>query len=250
MELLLDKQVDLITQLNHSQQTVKQPIDAMYIRALGLYKSNRFEAAEKLLKELLLQKEDYHQARLLLAEVFMAAKQYDEATSELNTLKATSAYQDYSTEIELKQAEIKLIKNQCQQVIDDLKNYQANNLMINEVKKAKIQLSLGDAYAAMGNSQKAMQAFNKAIANIDELINPKIYAQSYYGQGSVLFHNANDNKVYALFEQSYVYAKSAADLPLQAKSLNAMARNKLLQNQWEKSCRVNQKIYSSDGIDR
>jgi DNA-binding winged helix-turn-helix (wHTH) protein/tetratricopeptide (TPR) repeat protein len=241
LDELLSKQARLISTFQHDDSLVSKPIDTSYVRALGLQKAGKFQQAHELLIQLLSNQEGNAQARLLLADVLISLKKYDEALSQLTTLKSTQAYKSISTEVELKFAELKLIKNQYQDLINDLLNYQVSNLNINDIKKAKIKILLGKAYYALGNQQEALESFKQAISNVDELINPSLYAQSYYGQAQIHSSNKNDNKVYALFSQSYEYAKSAGELKLQVLALNSMAQNKLYRNLWEEAVELTKK---------
>lgn len=203
------------------------------IEALGYKKSGQYQKSIDLLKQVLISNENNFKARLALAEVYINLKDYNQSLAQLNTLKATSAYSLIGTEIELNLAKIKYSKHEYEDLIETLKAYQANNFNISLIKKAKIKLQIGKAYLANGDTENALKFYLQSIINIDEQLNPIIYARSYYGQGKVLLPTSVGQKVYDLFEKSLAYARAAADIHQQALALNEMSFISLSGYDWE-----------------
>lgn len=238
---LLNSQISFIGNYNNQLSGIKNnnkqllSPDQKYIEALGYKKLGNLNKATELIKEIMAEKEDNYQARLLYAEILFEEKEYDKSLSQLNTLKATSAYQLLGAEIELDIAKIKLAKNQFKQVVSDLNNFQSKHLDLSEIKKSKIQIQLGKAYLALGEIQNSMNAYKQSISNISQQLNPELFALSYYGQGKVLIPSSVDKKVFSLFEKSLDYAQLANNIHLQILALNEMSFISLSIYDWEKA---------------
>jgi len=206
-----------------------------FIEALGHQKSGDLQKAKQIIKQVLEKQGELYQARLVLAEILFKEKEFDQSLAQFSTLKSTNAYKVIGTEIELGLAKIKFGKGLYQEIVDDLNLYQSKHPTISEVKKSKIKLQIGDAYSAFGDIGNATKFYQDALLNINEQLNPTIYAQSYYGQGSVLLPGSNEPSVYILFEQSLSYAKLAGDIHQEILALNAMSKMSLLGYDWDKS---------------
>lgn len=205
----------------------------MFIEALGYKNSGQLKKSVGLLKQVLITDEKNFKARLALAEVYINLKDYNQSLAQLNTLKATNAYALIGTEIELNLAKIKYSKHEYGDLIETLKAYQSNNFNISQIKKAKIKLQIGKAYLAKGDTESALKFYLQSIINIDEQLNPIIYARSYYGQGKVLLPTSVDQKVYDLFAKSLVYARGAGNIHQQVLALNEMSLIALSTYDWE-----------------
>lgn len=241
---LLNNQIEIIVnyQQEFSKNTkiseIQKSPSQTYIQALGHKKNGDINKAKELVLEVLNQQENYFQARFTLAEILFKQKKYDESLAQLTTLKSTSAYQTIGTEIELKLAEINYKKAQYLPVIDDLKAYQLSHESISEVKKAKIKITMANAYNAMGDAKTALTFYKNAIANIKQQLNPLLYAQSYFGQAMLLLMNSNSNDVYDLFEKSANNAKQASNVFQQVLALNEMAKILHARQEWEKAIAI------------
>lgn len=207
----------------------------LLIEALGYKKTGNLLKAKQLLKQVLEKQGDFYQARLVLAEMLLREKKLDQSLAQFNTLKSTHANKIIGTEIELGFAKIKYHKNEHRQLINDLTTYQASNLSISDVKKAKIKLQIADAYTTLGETQKAMQSYQDAVLGVNKQLNPGLFAQSYYGQGKALLPKSNEPHVYHLFEQSLTYAKLAGNVEYQILALNSMSKMSISSYEWDKS---------------
>ena len=244
LDELLNNQIAFITdyhngvstQMNREEarENINHSLNKIFIEALGHKKNGNLSKAKKLIEKILDEQENYYQARFELAKILFKEKSYDESLSQLNTLKATSAYNVISTEIELDLARINFAKHEYNLLINNLKQYQITHLSISEIKKSKIKLLIAQSYLAMGDIQNAMKFYKQAIISIEDEFNPNLYAQSYYGQAMVMVHKSNDADVYELFEQSLSYAKVAGNLHQQVLSLDEMSKMLLVSNEWEK----------------
>ena len=236
---LLNKQITYIS--DYSKSISKKDItgiDGNYsnqklIQAMGHIKAGQFKQAENHLLQILKIDGKNYKARLALAETFLKTKQVDKSLAQLNTLKSTTAYQLIGTEIELNLARIKYEKHKYASLIDDLKRFQASHFNISHIKKANIKLQIAKAYLANGNPEKAMTLYQQTIINVDEHLNPKIYAMSYYGQGKVLISTSIGQDVYDVFVKSLNYAQTAGDIHLQTLALNEMSFIALSSYDWE-----------------
>ena len=232
---LMQGQIDFIYQYqNGSQDKIVTTIDDNYIQAMAYAKKRDFKRAQKLLRKIVEKNAENHQARFQLAHVNAQLKDYNKSLAQLHTLKATDFYENNSTEVELAIAGVLFKQNKYQNIIDDLKQYQVQNLDISEVKKAKIKLQMADAYIAIGEVQNAMKFYKQAIMHVNSEFNPNIFAQSYYGQGRVLENQSNAQDTYSYFEKALAYAQEANDYTIQILALDEMAKILLVGNEWEK----------------
>ncbi len=247
---LVNSQMAYIAEFNQSltkSKTLKLPNltrNDKYIKALGYQKLGTFKKAEKLIKQVLFDDENNHQVRLTLAEILYDQKAYDESLSQLNTLKATSAYQTMGTQIELGIAKVNFSKKQFEKIIDDLSNFQAQHPEISVIKKAKILLQLADAHLALTHLKTAMKFYKQAIVNVDALLNPLIFAQSYFGQAEVLMKNSISKEVYSLFKKSHENALLAQNIPLQIKALSKMSFVSMNNYDWENAIKITKQVIS------
>ena len=252
---LVNNQITIISgyNININQKDLKKVInstpDQQYIQALGYQKQGDNDKAIEMLKQVLSKQEEHFQARLRLANIYIEEKKYAQSLSELNTLKATPAYEMIATEVELAYAQIKFNDQDYQALVSDLVSFQANHLTINDIKKAKIQLQIGFAYVALGKGAKAMKAFKIALINIDKNRHPLIYAKSYYGQGSVLITQEINDEVFDLFEKARKYAKNANNLHYQIVSLNSISSIYLSRFKWEKSIQTVEQLIELAELD-
>ncbi|MFK5854530.1 MAG: winged helix-turn-helix domain-containing protein, partial [Bacteroidota bacterium] len=241
MSHLLNKQMLIIS--DFSQAISKEKLntiigstpDESFIQALGFKNKRKLKQAKKSLNQTLSNKGDHYLARFTLAEIYFEEKQYELCQSQLNTLKATKAYDLMGTEIELALAEIKYVKHRNIEIIEDLKNYQVHHLTISSIKKAKIKLTMAKAYLALADNKSALDFYKQALQNIDEQLNPLIYAQSYLGQAKILTNQSIGNDAYSLYQKALNYAESAGDLHHQMLALNGMSHVALSSYDWEKS---------------
>ncbi len=215
-----------------------------YILALGYIKLGDLKKAKELIKQTLFEDENNHQVRLSLAEILYTENDYDKSLSQLNTLKATDAYQTMATEIELGIAKVNTAKKRFEQVIDDLTNFQAKHSNISQIKIAKIQLQLADAHLALTHLKTAMKFYKQAITKIDELLNPFIFAQSYFGQAEILMKASLNTKVYEMYKKSYENALLAQNVPFQIKALNKMSFISMNNYEWEKAINLTKQVIS------
>jgi|GEM_PF-3507210 len=206
----------------------------LFIEALGYKNIGDLDNAKQLIEQVLQKQGDFYQARLVLAEILFQEKNFDQSLAQFNTLKSTGANQIIGTEIQLGLARIKQVKHEFKELIADLTTYQNNNLFISEVKKSKIKLQIADAYNTSGDLENAMMFYQDSVSNVNEQLNPELYAQSYYGQGKVLLSKSNDQNVYALFEKSLTYAKLAGNIHQQILALNSMSRMLISSYDWDK----------------
>ncbi|MCF6318885.1 MAG: winged helix-turn-helix domain-containing protein [Proteobacteria bacterium] len=213
-----------------------------YILALGYKKLGDLEKAKKLIKEILFEDEENHSVRLILAEILYTENAYDESLSQLNTLKATDAYQSMAAEIELGIAKVNYAKKRFEQVIDDLTNFQAKHSKISDIKIAKIQLQLADAHLALSHLKTAMKFYKLAITKVDALLNPFIFAQSYFGQADVILKSSTDSEVFELYKKAYEKALLAQDIPFQIKALNKMSFIAMNNYEWEKAINLTKQV--------
>jgi DNA-binding winged helix-turn-helix (wHTH) protein len=245
---LVNNQMAYIADINQSVNTDNGLIlpgstsNDKYILALGYKKLGDLEKAKKLLKQILYENEDNHQVRLSLAEILYAENAYDESLSQLNTLKATDAYQTMATEIELGIAKVNTAKKWFDQVIDDLTNFQAKHSKISDIKIAKIQLQLADAHLALSHLKTAMKFYKLAIAKVDELLNPFIFAQSYFGQAEILLKSSLDSEVFELYKKAYENALLAQDIPFQIKALNRMSFISMNNYDWGRAINLTKQV--------
>ena len=238
---LINSQIEFIASYQNQLSThnylplINKTADEKYIEALGLYANGNIIKAKELFEEVLNQQEDNYNARLSLAKILFKQKQYDKSLSQLETLKATDAYDSIGTEIELAIADINLVKSNYKEIIDGLKEFQLSHPDISEVKKARIKIIIAHAYHAIGDASTALTFYKNALVNIDEHINPQIYAQSYYGQGMLEITQSIGDEVYQLFENSFQDAKAAKDAHLQVMALNKMAKILHYRLEWDKA---------------
>ncbi len=236
---LLNKQISFIANYNQSDSSGTVNFnpsfssDGKYIKALGFKKIGNLKKARELIEQVLTDKDDDHQARLVLAKILLDEKKYDQSLSQLNTLKATSAYQKLATEIELNIAKIFYSKNQYDTIVSDLIDFLSSHPNISKIKKAKIKIQIGQAYRALGNIQSSMNYYKQSIRDINEQLNPELFAKSYYGQGKVLMSSSVDKKVFSFFEKSFEYAQLANNTDLQILALNEMSFMSLSSYDWE-----------------
>jgi DNA-binding winged helix-turn-helix (wHTH) protein len=211
----LDKSVKLNLQENKSSP--------LLLKALGYKDSSNYRKAEELLKKILDEDEyDYH-ARLELVDVLTRNKKFKEAESHLDTLKTTDIYNKIAVDVELYQAQIALSENKFKKVTQNLINFSSTHLSISQAKKSEIQLLLGQAYYSLGETSKALQAYNFAINEIDERRYPLIYAKSYFLQAQLKQMATIDDSVYDLYDKARSYANIANDLGIQISALNGMS---------------------------
>jgi DNA-binding winged helix-turn-helix (wHTH) protein len=238
---LINSQIELIANYqnkistNHYLPIINKTPDEKYIEALGLFANGDYSKAKELFEEVLSQQEDNYNARFSLATILLKQKQYDKSLAQLETLKATEAYDSIGTEIELAIADINLVKSNYTQIIDGLKEFQLSHPDISEVKKARIKIIIAHAYHAIGDAPTALTFYKNALVRIDEHLNPKIFAQSYYGQGMLEITQSNGDEVYQLFEKSFEDAKAANDVHQQVLSLNKMAKILHYRLEWDKA---------------
>lgn len=232
---LMQGQIDFISHYQGDDQKNKiATIDDDLIKAMAYIKKKSFIKAKTLLKKVLVNNTSNFQAQFQLAVVYAQLKDYNQSLAQLNTLKVTDFYKDHSSEVELTIAEIMFKQHNYEQIIDGLKKYQSTHLKIGEVKKAKIKLQIADAYFALGEIQNAMKFYKQAIIHVNAEFNPKIYAQSFYGQGMVLESQSNAQETFSYFEKALAYAQEANDYTYQILALDEMAKILLLGNEWEK----------------
>lgn len=246
---LMENQMAYIANLNTSKQAQNKEKHAFsssesYIKALGYQKLGELKKAKKLLQEVLFKDENNHQARLTLAEILFQEKNFDESLSQLNTLKETSAYQTMGTEIELGIAKNNLAKKNDQQVIDNLTDFQAQHTNISEVKKAKIMLLLADAHRGLVHQKIALKFYKQAIAKVDALLNPMLFAMSYYGQAEILLKSTINQDVYALYQKAYDNALLAKNIPFQIKALNKMSFISMNNYDWDNAIKLTNQVIS------
>ncbi len=213
-----------------------------YILALGYKKLGNLEKAQKLIKEILYEDEENHPVRLSLAEILYTENAYDESLSQLNTLKATDAYQTMAAEIELGIAKVNYSKKLFDQGIDDLTLFQAKHSNISDIKIAKIQLQLADAHLALSHLKTAMKFYKQSIAKVDALLNSFIFAQSYFGQAEILLKSSLDSNVFELYKKAYENALLAQDIPFQIKALNRMSFISMNNYEWEKAINLTKQV--------
>ncbi len=244
---LLNKQMLIITDFNQiiSKEKINTLIEPTlgesFIQALGFKNKRNLTQAKKILTELLSKKEDHYLARFTLSEIFFEEKKYEKCQSQLNTLKATKAYELMGTEIELALAEILYTKHEYSKIIENLKNYQAHHLTISTIKKAKVKLLMAKAYTALADHKSALDFYKQALYSIDEQLNPLIYAQSYLGQAKVLSTQSIGKNVYTLYQKALTYAESAGNIHHQILALNSMALVALSTYDWENSILLQKK---------
>lgn len=245
---LVNSQIAFIADFNQSltdESTFKLPVrisDEKYIKALGYWKLGDLKKAQEIIKQILFEKEDSHPVRLSLSEILYEEKSFDESLSQLNTLKSTPAYQTMGTEIELGIAKIKQSQKKHNEVIEELTNYQAQHITISAIKKAKIQLLLADAHLALTHLKTAMKFYKQAISNIDALLNPLIFAQSYFGQAEILLKSSLSEEVYALYKKAYKNALLAQNIPFQIKALNKMSFVSMNTYDWENAIKITNQV--------
>ena len=238
---LLNEQINYIASISKADNkasAIAQSPSQLYIEALGYKQKGDLEKAKSLIEKILLKKGDYFQARLTLAELLFSLKKYDESLAQLETLKSTSAYKIIGAEIELTRAKIHHIKHDYQKIIADLTNYQLNNLEINEIKKAKIKLMMGDAYYGLSDFKNSMHNYLSSVENINENLNPLLYSKSYFGQAISLQTSSIGKRTFALFEKAYEYARISGNINLQVKPLNEMANILFSQYKWEEAVTI------------
>ena len=232
---LMQGQIDFISRYQGGTQKYKTAkIDDDFIQAMAYVKKKNFKQAQIRLKRVIANDATNFQAQFQLAKVYAQLKKYNQSIAQLQTLKATDFYAEHSSDIELALADVLFQQHHYEDLIADLKKYQSTHLHIGEVKKAKIKIRIADAYLALGEIQQAMKFYQQAIKNISADFNPKIYAQSLYGQGKVLENQSNADEIFSYFEKSLAYAQEASDYTLQILCLDEMAKILLVSNQWEK----------------
>ena len=232
---LMQGQINFIAQYQSGgENKITTSIDDDFIRAMAFVKKRDFKHAQKLLRSVVEDNAENDQARFQLAQVNAQLKEYNKSLAQLHTLKATVFYTTNSTEVELAVAEVLFKQNKYQNIIDNLKQYQVQNLDVSEVKKAKIKLQMADAYIAIGEIQNAMKFYKQAIVHVNSEFNPNIFAQSYYGQGRVLESQSNAQDTFSYFEKALAYAQEANDYTIQILALDEMAKILLVGNEWEK----------------
>jgi DNA-binding winged helix-turn-helix (wHTH) protein/Tfp pilus assembly protein PilF len=232
---LMQGQIDFISHYQGDSQKNKiTTIDDDFIKAMAYIKKKNFIKAKTLLEKVLVNNASNYQAQFQLAVVYAQLKDYNQSLAQLNTLKVTDFYTVHSSEIELAIADILFKQHNYEQIIDDLKKYQSTHLKIGEVKKAKIKLQIAEAYFALGEIQNAMKFYKQAIMHVNAEFNPKIFAQSFYGQGRVLENQSNADDTFSYFEKALAYAQEANDYTIQILSLDEMAKILLVGNEWEK----------------
>ncbi len=238
---LLQKQISYISSYNQASTSIDNAkgnnysLTKKYIEAIGNKQSGDLDTAKALLIEILSRQENHHQARLSLAETLIDKKEYDQAESQLNTLKATSAYPSMATEIEIDLAKINYANKEYSFLINTLKKFSASQLSIDAVKKSEIQLYIAKAYHKLGDIKNALKFYQQALIGIDKLTNPSTYAESYYGQAKALQAQSNNQNVLELFEQSLQFAQSAGDIHQQVLALNELSNMALSSYDWDKA---------------
>jgi len=238
---LMSQQMLLISDYNNSiskeniTRIINQSPDENFIQALGYKNDGNLKLAKELINQVLLKKEDHYLARLTLAKILFEEKAYNKSLSQLKALKATNAYELMGTEIELAISEIKFVKHENIELIDILRNYQANHLGISTVKKSKIKLLMAKAFLALADNENALKYYKQSLLSIDEQLNPLIYAQSYLGQARVLSNQSVGENVFDLFSQALKYAKSAGNIHHQILALNSLSHLSMSSNSWENS---------------
>jgi hypothetical protein len=145
-----------------------------------------------------------------------------------------------AVEIELGITEIQFHNSKYSAIIDNLKNVLANITGINHINKAKIEQKIAKAYLKIGNSTKALEFYKKSIINIDQQLNPLLYAQSYLGQALVLLPSSVNDDTYKIFDKSLSYAKLAGSIHYQLLALNKMSFIAMSRYDWEKAVSLNQ----------
>ncbi len=228
-------QMAFIAQYNQWTQEEILNADEMLMHAIGLKSIGDYQQAKLLLEKVLDKEANNKTARLNLVDLLIEQNQLVLAQSQLNTLKDLSKQQALNAEIQLAQARIKYKQKNYQELIADLVLFQSQHLDLPMLLKSKIQLQIGKAYIKLGNPDKALKAFKTATIDVDEQLNPLIYAQSYYGQGSVMITQKVDKTVEELFQKAFQYAQSAHNLRHQILSLSKLTHIYFNNYQWDKA---------------
>ncbi len=235
LSALMNGQVAFIAQHNNTSQKNFINSNQKLLSALGYKDIGDFANAQNLLEEILDKNSKNMQARLSLVAVLSEQNKLEQAQSHLNTLQTATKQQSIAAEIQLAQAQIKFKQKKYHELITDLVLFQSQNLDLNKIQKAKIQIQMGNAYIKLGDNSKALKAFKTATIAIDEQLNPLIYAMSYFGQGSVMITQKVDGSVAELFQKTIGYAQSAHNLRYQILSLSKLTHIYFNSYQWDKA---------------
>lgn len=237
---LMDDQVAFVNSLHSGLEANVAPLHManQYILAQGHKKLGHLDEALELANQSLNLNSDDHPARLLLAELLVQKKAYDQALAQLKTLKSTVAYERMGAEIELLIGQINLAQKNYQAVITELANYQLNHAEISDIKKAKMKLLLAEANQFLGNNQQALMNYKQAVSEISGHFYPEIFARSLYGQSLIQMGDSLDSDVIETLQQALDWAKQANDLKQQSIILDRMSQIKYMNNEWAEGIKL------------
>jgi DNA-binding winged helix-turn-helix (wHTH) protein len=220
-----------INGLNKSNIDVTTP---MYLQATKAMNNNDFEQAAKLFELYLKSHDRNYTARFMYGRALYILDKLDLSLAQFNALKASPYYQDNSALIEFHIASNLANLNEKELAIKGIRNYLRNNTQVKAFNKGKLTILLADYLVQLGNNIEALKLYKQAIINVNDKLNPSIYAISYYGQAQIAGNASNDDSVYALLEKSLGYAKLAKDVGTEIAVLQAMSNMLMHNNQWKK----------------